>query len=316
MLNNHLKTAYRQLVRHRFNSRGPADQENSWTTVKFDHAAKETEWFSINKWADSNYISTYGIPLVAGTNFRASDSILEFLVSEAFVRTLGFAHPQDVLNKEITLWDYFKGPIVGVMKDFHATSLKDGIIPVMITKFKRGYSNAGLKLSSGDVPATLAAVEKIWNEVFPDYVFEYQFLDQRIADFYKQERQLSQLYKFFAAIAIFLSCLGLYGLASIMAAQRIKEIGIRKVLGASVQGIVVLFSREFVVLVGIAYLIAAPLAGWYIYSWLQDFTNRVTMSWWIFAAGGLISVLIALITVALRAMRAAGANPVQALKTE
>jgi putative ABC transport system permease protein len=101
-----------------------------------------------------------------------------------------------------------------------------------------------------------------------------------------------------------------------MAAQRIKEIGIRKVLGASVQGIVVLFSREFVVLVGIAYLIAAPLAGWYMYSWLQDFTNRVTMSWWIFAAGGLISVLIALITVALRAMRAAGANPVQALKTE
>jgi ABC-type antimicrobial peptide transport system permease subunit len=186
----------------------------------------------------------------------------------------------------------------------------------MITKFKRGYSNAGIKLSGENVPATLAAVEKLWNEVFPDYVFEYQFLDQRIADFYKQERQLSQLYKFFAAIAIFLSCLGLYGLASFMAVQRIKEIGIRKVLGATAGSIVVLFSREFVVLIGIAYLIAAPLAGWYMYSWLQDFTYRTTMSWWIFAAGGLISVLVALITVGWRAMRAAGANPVQALKTE
>jgi putative ABC transport system permease protein len=300
-----------------FNSRGPADQDNNWSTVKFDHAAKETNWFAIAKFADSNYISTYGIPLVAGTNFRANDSIAEFLVTEAFVRALGFAHPKDVLNKEINMWEgYFKGPIVGVMKDFHATSLKDGIIPVIITKFKRIYSNAGLKLSGDDIPATMTAVEKIWNEVFPDYVFQYQFLDQRIAEFYKQERQLSQLYKFFAAIAIFLSCLGLYGLASFMATQRIKEIGIRKVLGASTRGIVVLFSREFVVLIGIAYLIAAPLAGWYMYSWLQDFTNRVTMSWWIFAAGGLISVLIALVTVSLRAVRAAGANPVKALKTE
>jgi predicted permease len=306
----------RGITRISFNSRGPADQENSWTTVKFDHAAKETEWFAINKWADSNYIDTYRIPLVAGTNFRAGDSILEFLVTEAFVRALGFVHPRDVLNKEINLWDYFKGPIVGVMKDFHASSLKDGITPVMITKFKRGFSNAGIKLSGEDIPGTLAATEKLWNEVFPDYVFEYQFLDQRIAEFYKQERQLSELYKLFAAIAIFLSCLGLYGLASFMAAQRIKEIGIRKVLGASARGIVVLFSREFVVLIGIAYLIAAPLAGWYMYSWLQDFTYRTTMSWWIFVTGGLISVLIALVTVASRAVRAANANPVKALKTE
>jgi ABC-type antimicrobial peptide transport system permease subunit len=147
-------------------------------------------------------------------------------------------------------------------------------------------------------------------------VFEYQFLDQRIAEFYKQERQLSQLYKLFAAIAIFLSCLGLYGLASFMATQRIREIGIRKVLGATANSILLLFSREFVLLIGIAYLIAAPLAGWYMYSWLQDFTYRATMSWWIFAAGGLLSVLIALVTVCLRALRAARANPVQALKTE
>jgi ABC-type antimicrobial peptide transport system permease subunit len=124
------------------------------------------------------------------------------------------------------------------------------------------------------------------------------------------------LYKFFAVIAIFLSCLGLYGLASFMATQRFREIGIRKVLGASGRSIIALFSREFVVLIGIAYLIAAPLAGWYMYSWLQAFTNRITMSWWIFAAGGGISMLIALATVSSRALRASTANPVQALKTE
>ncbi|HET6256009.1 MAG TPA: FtsX-like permease family protein [Puia sp.] len=299
-----------------FNSRGPADQDNPWTSLKFDHSAKETDWYTITKWADSNYITTYGIPLVAGANFRADDSVTEFLVTESFVKKLGILHPQDVIYKEINLWDMFKGPIVGVVKDFHATSLKDGIPPVMIAKYKPYFSNAGIKLTGRDVPGTLKAVEKLWNEVFPDYVFEYQFLDDRIAEFYKQEAQLSQLYKFFAAVAIFLSCLGLYGLASFMATQRIREIGVRKVLGATAGSIVLLFSREFVVLIGIAYLIAAPLAGWYMYSWLQDFTYRAPLSWWIFAAGGAISLLVALATVSMRAARAAGANPVKALKTE
>lgn len=148
---------------------------------------------------------------------------------------------------------------MGVLKDFHASSLKDGISPVMITKFKRGYSNVGIKLTGHDVPGTMKAVEKLWNRVFPDYVFEYQFLDDRIGNFYKSERQLSDLYKIFAGIAIFLSCLGLYGLASFMAVQRLREIGIRKVLGASARSIVLLFSREFLILIAIAFGIASPL---------------------------------------------------------
>ena len=299
-----------------FNSKVPADPGDNWSTVTFDHAVKQTDWFSIVKFADSNYIRTYGIPLVAGTNFRSNDSIVEFLVTEAFVKQLGIRHPQDVLNKELNLWGSMKGPIVGIMKDFNAASLKDGIIPVMLTKLKPAWSNAGIKLSGADIPGTLSAIEKIWNEVFPSYVFEYHFLDLRIADFYKEERQLSQLYQFFAAIAIFLSCLGLYGLASFMAVQRIKEIGIRKVLGASTQGIVMLFSQEFVVLIGIAYIIAAPLTGWYMHSWLQNFTYRASLSWWIFVVGGLSSLVVALTTVAVRAVRAARANPVEALKTE
>ena len=298
------------------NSRSPADPGISWTTATYNKAAKQTDWWIINKWGDSNYLKTYSIPLVAGTNFRGNDTTTEFLVTEEFVRKLGIANPADVINKPLDLWGALDGPIVGVMKDFHSMGFKDGLSPVMITKFKRAYSNAGIKLTGSDVPATLTAIGKLWNEVYPNFVFEYQFLDQRIATFYQQETELSELYKVFAAIAIILSCLGLYGLASFMAAQRIKEIGIRKVLGATVSNIMVLFSREFVILISIAYLIAAPLAGWYMYAWLQSFQYRAPMSWWIFAAGGMLSVIVALVTVWLRALRAATANPVRALKTE
>ncbi len=309
-------SAIKGINRVSFNSKVPADPGDNWSTVTYDHAAKQTDWFSIVKFIDSNYLGTYRIPLVAGTNFRSNDSIAEFLVTESFVRQLGIKHPQEVINKDLNLWGSIKGPIVGVMKDFNAASLKDGIIPVMLTKLKPAWSNAGIKLTGNDVPGTLAAIGKVWNKAYPNFVFEYSFLDQRIANFYKEERELSQLYQYFAAIAIFLSCLGLYGLASFMAVQRIKEIGIRKVLGASVQGIIVLFSREFVILTGIAYLIAAPLAGWYMHSWLQNFVCRASLTWSIFAIGGILSVLVALVTVSARAMRAANSNPVQALKTE
>jgi putative ABC transport system permease protein len=294
----------------------PADDNNTWTNVTIDHAAKPTDFYSIGKFADSNYLGTFKIPLVAGTNFRSADTTVEILVTESFVKHLGIRDPQQALNKTVDFWGK-TGPIVGVMGDFHATSMKDGINSVVIRKARSGgYSNAGIKLSGSNIPGTIAAIQKLWNQAFPNYVFQYQFFDQHIADFYRSEQQLSELYQFFAAIAIFLSCLGLYGLASFMAAQRIREIGIRKVLGSSARGIVALFSKEFMVLTGIAFLIAAPVAGWYMDSWLQDYTYHAKLSWWIFAAGGGLSVLVALLTVSLRALRAANANPVQALKTE
>src|SRR5207249_2199845 len=147
---------------------------------------------------------------------------------------------------------------------------------------KRGYSEAGIKLVSQDITSTMQSIEKIWNETFPDFVFEYQFLDAKIESFYKQENKLSQLYKIFAAIAIFLSCLGLYGLASFMAVQRIKEVGIRKVLGATTSNIVYLFSKEFIILIAIAFAIATPIAWYYMHQWLQDYAYRISISWWLF----------------------------------
>ncbi|MEP6950590.1 MAG: FtsX-like permease family protein, partial [Ginsengibacter sp.] len=153
-------------------------------------------------------------------------------------------------------------------------------------------------------------------QTFPDFVYEYKFLDDKIASFYKQERQLAQLYKIFAAIAIFLSCLGLYGLASFMAVQRIKEVGIRKVLGASAGSIVYLFSKEFIVLIAIAFAIATPIAWYYMHQWLQDYPYRIDMSWWLFMIGGVASIVIALATVSFQAIKAAMANPVKSLRVE
>jgi ABC-type antimicrobial peptide transport system permease subunit len=147
-------------------------------------------------------------------------------------------------------------------------------------------------------------------------VYEYRFLDDKIDSFYKQENQLAQLYKIFAGIAIFLSCLGLYGLASFMAVQRIKEVGIRKVLGASAGNIVYLFSKEFILLISIAFVIATPIAWYYMHQWLQDYAYRIQITWWLFAAGGLVAIIIALATISFQAIKAAGANPVNTLRTE
>ena len=162
----------------------------------------------------------------------------------------------------------------------------------------------------------MKSVKQIFEQTFPDYVYEYKFLDDKIASFYKQENQLAQLYKIFAAIAIFLSCLGLYGLASFMAVQRIKEVGIRKVLGASAGKIVILFSKEFIALIAVAFLIATPITWYYMHQWLQNYAYRIDVSWLVFFAGGLIAILIALITISFQAIKAAMANPVESLRAE
>jgi putative ABC transport system permease protein len=300
-----------------FNNTEPATNDNWWTDFKFDHAAKGVGFSSIQRWADENYLSTYGLSLVAGRNLTSTDSIHEFLVNETMVRKLGFSNPHDILNRQIDLWDgRFVGPIVGVVKDFHASSLKDSMAPVFLLNNKRRLNETAIRLDGKDMPATMKAVEKLWSDVYPDFVFEYAFLDDKIANFYKDEARLSLFYKVFASIAIFLSCLGLYGLASFMAAQRIKEVGIRKVLGASVANIIYLFSREFVWLIVIAFVIAAPIAWYFVHQWAQQYVFRLSISPWIFVAGGLGALLIALGTVSFQAFRAAYRNPVRALRSE
>ncbi len=301
-----------------FSSNTPVEDDNdTWSTFKFNHSIKETDFYTITKFADDQYVPAYKLPLIAGRNLEPSDTVKEFLVNEMLMKNLGITDPEKILNKEISIWgDQFKGKVVGVLKDFNDRSFRRDLAPLLITTFKNIYNEAGIKLATTDVSSSMKGIEKIWNQTFPDYVFEYKFLDDKVASFYKQENQLSQLYKIFAVIAIFLSCLGLYGLASFMAVQRIKEVGIRKVLGATAGNIVYLFSKEFIILIAIAFVIASPIAWYYMHKWLQDYVYRINISWWIFIAGGVLAILIALVTVSFQAIKAAIANPVKSLRTE
>jgi predicted permease len=300
-----------------FNSQSPSDNDNWWTGFKFDHSEKDVDFAAISKFADASYLPAYQLPLVAGRNITRTDSIREFLVNESLVKKLGVTDPNMVLNKEIDLWGgQIKGLVVGVIKDFNAASLKDYISPVFISNVKGRYNTVSIKVADANMRAVVGGIEKIWNEAFPEFVFEYQFMDEKIAGFYKQENMLYNLYACFAAIAIFLSCLGLYGLASFMAAQRLKEVGIRKVLGASIQSIVYLFSREFIVLIGVAFVIACPITWYFMHDWLQQYAYRTSLSWWVFLSAGAVAMLIALVTVSFKAIKAASSNPVTNLRTE
>ena len=259
----------------------------------------------------------YKLQLVAGRNLKPSGYTQEFLVNESFVKSLGLKKPEDILNKEISMMNgLIKCPVVGVLKDFNNRSLRQNLSPLLITTNSTMYRQASIKLSTTNIATSMQSVKKIWEQTFPNYVYEYRFLDDKIDNFYKQENQLSQLYKIFAGIAIFLSCIGLYGLASFMAVQRIKEVGIRKVLGASAGSIVYLFSKEFVILITIGFAIAAPLAWYFMHQWLQDYVYRINISWWVFAVAGLIAIIIALVSISFQAIKAAIANPVKSLRTE
>ena len=296
----------------------PVENGNdTWSTLKFDHAVKETGFKAITKFADEEYVPTYKLPLIAGRNLQPSQMTKEFLVNESLVKSLGLKKPEDILGKEISIWNgVITCPVVGVLKDFNNRSFRNAVAPLVITTDAAMYNQLAIKLGTTSMSSTLQSVKKIFELTYPDFVYDYKFLDEKIAGFYKKETQLAALYKIFSAIAIFLSCLGLYGLASFMAVQRIKEVGIRKVLGASAGNIVYLFTKEFIVLIAIAFTIATPIAWYYMHQWLQDYVYRIQISWWLFAAGGLAAIIIALTTISFQAMRAALANPVKSLRNE
>jgi len=301
-----------------FSSNIPVEDDNNmFTTFKFDQSIKDEDFQAITKFADNDYVPTYKLQLVAGRNLQPSGPTTEFLVNESMVKSLGLKSPEDILNKEISIWnDVIKCPVVGVVKDFNDRSLRNNLAPLIISTNQTMYRQASIKLATTNISSAMQSIKKIWQQTFPNYVYEYKFLDEKIASFYNQENQLSQLYKIFAAIAILLSCLGLYGLASFMAVQRIKEVGIRKVLGATSGSIVYLFSKEFVILIAIAFAIATPIAWHYMNQWLQDYAYRIDISWWLFAAGGLAAIIIALATISFQAIKAAHTNPVKSLRSE
>jgi predicted permease len=300
-----------------FSFRAPSSGGGWNSNFKYNHSDKNTDFNANLKWADADYFKTYNLQFVAGRPYYPNDSTREFVVNETLVKKLGITNPNDAIGKEINFWDGGKvGNIVGVIKDFNIYSLREPMAPVVLGAWKIFYQTINIKIKPGSEKAALPYIEKLWTGTFPDYVYDYKFLDQTIASFYKQEDQLSQLYKIFAGIAIFISCLGLYGLVSFMAIQRTKEVGIRKVLGASARNIIYLLSKEFTVLIIIAFVISAPIAYYIMHQWLQDYTYRIPLGASIFILAIISSVVIAWLTVAHRAIKAALANPVKSLRTE
>jgi putative ABC transport system permease protein len=270
---------------------------------------------------DPSYLTVYKIPLLAGRTFSNEKSAdnKEFVINETLARELLKDRPGRPLSSLIG--KHFGGDtlgsIIGVSKDFNFNSLHYKIEPMMMMVQTGGmWGTMSVKINGRQAGQTISFIESTWKKVFPEYPFSYQFLDDHFKELYKTDTQISQIVAIMAALAIFISCLGLFGLASFSAERRTKEIGIRKILGASVRDVVVLLSRHFIGLVLIANVIAWPLAWAALHRWIQDYAYRVAISWWVFAVAGVAALIIALATVSYHAINAALSNPVDALRAE
>ncbi len=301
----------------------PSSDGNWWTGFAFENADKEADFGAVMRFADTSYISTYGLKLIAGRMYQPGDTTRELIVNESFARKLGFRDPAQVIGKYVALGGLGnpKKPIVGVVRDFNTFSLHQETNPTVLSTRYDAYHLLGIKLSTQQggteaISRLIGDVETAWNDTFPDFVFHYEFLDQRLADFYKGEERMYTLFRLLAGIAIFIGCLGLYGVVAFMAEARTKEVGVRKVLGASTAHIFGLFSIDFVRLVLIALVIASPVAWYVMKNWLADFPYKIDISWWMFALAGTLAVAIALVTISFQSVKAALMNPVKSLRSE
>ncbi|HKZ64861.1 MAG TPA: ABC transporter permease, partial [Chitinophagaceae bacterium] len=267
----------------------PASGNTITTTMKFTNGKKPVETMVETKYADTGYFDLYKMKLVAGKNLQPSDTTKEFVINETYAKLLGFAKPGDAVGHFIER--NFQVPVTGVISDFHTKSTHQAIKPLAYSSATDNSYIFHLALKprgqDGELwKRALSKVEKLYKEIYPEDDFKYQFYDESIAGFYKTEQDISRLLKWSAGLCIFISCLGLLGLVMYITNTRTKEIGVRKVLGASVTQIVALLSKDFVSLVLVAFLITLPVAWWFMHNWLQDFVYRTSLSWWVFAVTG------------------------------
>jgi putative ABC transport system permease protein len=269
---------------------------------------------------DQHYLSTLGIPLIAGRNFdpakiRKDSSVAEFIVNEAFLRRYKL-QPEEAVGKKVILGLAGPGPIVGVMKDFHTSSMHDMIPPIVLFNNPQYFGSILLRVGPGNLSSVLGKIQHVWHASIPTRPFNYSFLDEEYDSLYRTEQRLGTLMSLFCGTAILVTCLGLLGLMAFVVSQRTKEIGIRKVLGASVLNITTMLSTDLLRLVVIAMVVACPVTWYFMHHWLQDFAYRVGISWYLFAAACVLTVFIALATISFKAIKAAVANPVKSLRTD
>ncbi len=304
-----------------------------WWTSMIDYKERKKELHTVVelKSGDSNYLKLFHISLVAGRDLLASDTIKEVIINETYVHELGFRNPVDAIGKTLN-WDNKMVPIAGVMKDFHAHPLNYKIAPMAFFQSAsdcrdmiialQPRTDAGTNVDKkntaqkSDWQAAISKIEKTFKREYPDEAFSYAFFDESIAKSYKSQQDISNLLIWATGLTIFISCLGLLGLVMFTTNIRTKEIGVRKVLGASVTHIVSILSKDFIKLVVIAFIIATPISWWAIHEWLDNFVFRTSVSWWIFLVSGLGMIAIALITLSVQTVRAAMANPVNSLRAE
>jgi putative ABC transport system permease protein len=299
----------------------PPSINNTWTsTMKYKDGKKELEADVQVKLADTNYIKLFQMKLLAGTNLPYCDTTKALVINEAYAQFLGFKDPHNAIGKNIE-WDNKNIPIVGVIANFHQKSLHEPIKPLILTTRTSQQRSINIALQPQNAAGTawksaISKIEKAWKEIYPEDDFECNFLDDTIKKYYTAEQNISKLLMWSTGLAIFISCLGLLGLVTYITNQRTKEIGVRKVIGASITQIISLLSKDFLKLVLIAFVIAVPIAWWGASEWLQNFAYKTDISIWIFILGGFIMFTMALVILCIRTFRAASANPVKSLRTE
>jgi putative ABC transport system permease protein len=299
----------------------PGKQREFKTTIKqYGANGNDSSIVRINS-MDHDFLDVFKMKLVAGRNFSKDfpkDEDTSVILTETAVKQIGFKDAADAVGKTIVIPQFgsWKPNIIGVVNDYHQVSLKKPLDPGLFYCTVYGGEFYSLRIKTTDLKHTLAHAQRSWTAAFPGNPFEYSFLDDYFNHQYQNERKFTKLFSSFAILAIIIGCLGLFGLSAYMANQRIKEIGIRKVLGASVQDITTMLSKDFLKLVTIAIIIATPLAWWGMSNWLEDFAYRVNIHWWVFAIAGAVALLIAMLTVSFQAIKAAIANPVKSLRTE
>jgi len=293
---------------------------NGWSSSTLEHKNKTgvSKVNTFRKNGDTAYLDFYNIKLVAGRNLLESDTVKELLINETLLKNLGFDSPEQAIG-EVVSFNNAQLPIVGVVKDFHIQSMHNAIEPVVLGCENKNFNCFNLRFhttAGEDLKTSITKIEAAWKKIYPDAPFSYSFLDDTVKNFYQTEQRISKLINTATLFAIFISCLGLFGLASYSTTQRTKEIGIRKVLGASVQQITLLLSREFLVFVFIAFILAVPVAVWGSKLWLKGYAYHIELSVWMFVAAAIAALAVAFITISIKTIRAAQSNPVDSLRHE